>query len=70
MFLKFIYKFLFLGAIKKVNINLKKVIPMVLSACMAMRFVSGCENKSSSDNSYDLYIFSSKGEITSQFEEL
>lgn len=43
---------------------------MVLSACMAMPFVSGCENKSSSDNSYDLYIFSSKGEITSQFEEL
>ena len=70
MFLKFIYKFLFLGAIKKVNINLKKVIPMVLSACMGMPFVSGCENKSSSDNSYDLYIFSSKGEITSQFEEL
>lgn len=56
------------------NISLKKVIPMVLSACMAMPFVSGCGSKSSSasqtSNNYDLYIFSSKGEITSQFEEL
>ena len=56
------------------NISLKKVIPVILSACMAVPFVSGCESKSSSanqmSNNYDLYIFSSKGEITSQFEEL
>lgn len=56
------------------NISFKKVIPVVLSVGFAMPFVSGCKGENSfasqTSNSYDLYIFSSKGEITSQFEEL
>lgn len=57
------------------NINLKKIIPLTIAACLILPIFSGCENKKSSsankaNKNYDLYIFSSKGEITSQFEEL
>ena len=57
------------------NISFKKVIPLAMSVCFAMPFISGCGNKSSLsatqvNSKYDLYIFSSKGEISNEFEEL
>lgn len=51
--------------------RLKKFISLLLFILMFMPIFSGCKNNSSqTSNAYDLYIFSSKGEITSQFEEL
>ena len=62
----------FLGGFN-VNKYFKKIIPVVLVLCLMVPVLSGCGNKDNSDqtnNNYDLYIFSSKGEITTQFEEL